>query len=73
MTKTKGMKYVSSQPNNNTFATRMPDKREQNPDHEDLNSSQNISTASGVMSIDQLRELMKNPQVASFLKHQLEL
>jgi hypothetical protein len=50
VSKSKGVKYVNSQANNNTFATRMPDKREKN--HEELNSSQNIATASGVMSID---------------------
>ena len=38
------------------------------PDKED-----SIATPSGNMSIEQLKELMKNPQVAEFLKHQLEL
>lgn len=67
-------KNVTQQPNTNSYKSTFSEKRPPREDQQrHLESSQNIATASGQVSIEQLKELMKNPQIASFLKHQLEI
>ena len=73
-TKINGVKNYSQNKSSSSNGTRVSEKRERQEDmSSDLNNSQKIATPSGTVSIEQLKELMKNPQIASFLKHQLEL
>ena len=74
MSKNNTQSKNSHQANSGSFKTTFSEKRPaKDQELNNFDNSQNIPTASGQVSIEQLKELMKNPQIASFLKQQLEI